>query len=91
MPKKSRKPVPQVGDQWEVRVPFERKKVKIVGSLAFVLIKGKNVRYVWWKRRPKGRYSGMSLLGLMTYGKRLSTEEERNRKIEERLGPLKLK
>jgi len=87
-----KQPRPQVGDEWEVRIPFERKKVKIVGAVTTIMSMrlGRRIPYVQWKRLPKGRYSGITLRGLLQYGKRLSTKAERDKKVEERLGKLRL-
>ncbi len=87
------KEYPNVGDEWEVCVPFSRRKVKIVGAITVIFSahQGKRIPYIRWKRLPKGRYSGITLKGLLSYGKRLSTQAERDAAIDKRLGKLDLK
>ncbi len=77
---------PNVGDEWELCVPFTRRIVKTVGQITTIRTRdGKLIPYVRWKRLPKGRYSGVTLEGLVSYGKRLSTKAERDAAIDKRL------
>lgn len=92
--------MPQVGDDWEIRVPGKSKKVKTVGSVElrhFSKWNGDSLKwehyskpYVWWERRNKGRYTGLTVETLLKYGKRLSTKAERDAAFEARFAKRKL-
>lgn len=81
---------PNLGDEWELRVPFTKPIVKVVGQIrtTYSNLKGHQVPYVAWKRLPKGRYSGVTVEGLVKYGKRLSTKAERDAAIDKRVEKL---
>lgn len=83
------KPLPQVGDYWEFKLPGKRKRVKEVGRIDerdFIVERGtypdwkdklERLPYVWWKRENKGRYTGITVRRLMEFGQRISTKAER--------------
>ncbi len=78
---------PQVGDEWEFKLPGKPRRVKVVGSVDER--HGKRVDgttgpypYVSWERLPKGRYTGLSVWLLMQYGRRISTKVERDTHLE---------
>jgi hypothetical protein len=87
-PKKVWNVKPQVGDEWEVRVPGKRRKVKIIGDIYKRWIglfpNQKRVLYAAWRRANKGRYTGISVASLKRFGKRLSTAAERTAAQEKR-------
>lgn len=86
-------PKPRPGDLWEVLRPGKRKLTKEVGDVRMVwaMVKTnagpylrKRVLFVYWKRLPKGRYTGMSVNFLMARGRRLTTKAQRDRAQERR-------
>lgn len=81
----ARHPYPQVGDEWEFKLPhMKAKRVKTVGSIVkkdFVVEHGiETLPYVHWQRQNKGRYTGISVRRLMDFGHRVSTKAEREAK-----------
>jgi hypothetical protein len=82
--------IPRVGDYWEFKCPGKSKKVKEIGDIRFRWFEGKwdaSIReftpnhhriFIWWDRRPKGRYSGIRPKVLLKYGRRISTKAERD-------------
>ena len=85
--------VPQVGDEWEFRLPhMKAKRVKIVGSISereFIIERATNypwkhktamLPYINWARQNKGRYTGVTVRRLMEFGRRVSTQAEREAK-----------
>lgn len=91
---------PMIGDEWEFKLPGKSKKRKIVGSIGIEWHQGewnpetcrhsqsKHPR-VNWRRRNKGRYTSIRVKWLLKYGRRISTEAERNAKFDERMAALK--
>lgn len=91
--------VPRVGDEWEFQLPGKSKRRKIVASISHEWHRGKwcfeACRHsetmhprVNWKRQSKGRYTSLRVKWLLKYGRRLSTEAERNAKINARMAAL---
>lgn len=77
---------PKVGDIWEVRRPNRRMIRKEIGSFGKIWIgdyeSGRKVPWIYWRREPKGRYSGITVSRLLEFGKLISTKAERDAKIE---------
>lgn len=78
---------PQIGDEWEVKLPNKTKKiVKIIGRTyrrygTSTDDRGRTRTRRWWvewKRLPKGRYSGISVRNLLRHGKLLITKLDRD-------------
>lgn len=69
-------PYPKAGDAWEVRIPGRPLKTKIVGHVGYFGALG--CQYVSWRRRNKGRYTGITVKALRKWGRRVSTEKERD-------------
>jgi len=83
-------PYPQVGDEWEFKLPYMKaKRKKVVGEIGtreFIVERGTYPKwkdktevlpYVHWERQPKGRYTGITVRRLMEFGRRISTKAER--------------
>jgi hypothetical protein len=82
---------PRPGDTWEIKIPNRPKKVKRIGKINRIWIRSKdgrgefgNVRriYIHWYRLPKGRYSGITLKGLLKYGRLIQSNADRMAKDE---------
>ena len=90
---------PRAGDEWEFQLPGRSKKRKIVGyvshewhqgawdSAACRFAQSKHPR-VNWRRRNKGRYTSIRVKFLLKYGRRLTTESEREAKFTAREAAL---
>lgn len=79
---------PQVGDDWEFKLPGKPKRVKTGGRISqktFLKEAGSSEQielpYVNWKREPKGRYTGITVRRLMEFGHRVSTKAERDARL----------
>jgi len=97
-------PYPQVGDDWEFKLPhMKAKRVKTVGSISereFIVERAtawpwKNktamLPYVSWERQPKGRYTGITVSRLMEFGRRVSTKAERDAHLQSLIAKAKAK
>jgi len=77
---------PRPGDTWEIRRPNRPKIVKRIGKISRIWIRSKDGRgefgsvrriYIQWYRLPKGRYSGITLKGLLKYGRLIQSNADR--------------
>lgn len=85
--------IPRVGDIWEFQIPGKRKKRKQIGAIIRTRVWGPNGTqplrvYIQWARLPKGRYSGIRPKTLLKYGRRVSTQTERDKKLAARFALL---
>ncbi|PSR26830.1 MAG: hypothetical protein C7B46_19745 [Sulfobacillus benefaciens] len=74
--------IPRRGDIWEYQLPGKRKKRKEIGAITrrrrYFSEHCQPLRvFIAWKRLPKGRYSGIWPKALLQYGRRISTQAER--------------
>jgi len=74
---------PKPGDLCEIRVPGRYRKVKEIDRIIPAVTRSgfdaPTAPWVWWKRQPKGRYSGMWLSRLKECGRLISTQAQRDR------------
>ncbi|PSR24728.1 MAG: hypothetical protein C7B46_20920 [Sulfobacillus benefaciens] len=86
--------IPRRGDIWEYQLPGQRKKRKEIGTITrqrrYLSAHSQPLRvFIAWKRRPKGRYSGIWPKALLRYGRRVSTRAEREAAFAARIAERK--
>ena len=86
--------IPRRGDIWEYQLPGKRKKRKEIGTIIrrrrYLSEHCQPLRvFIAWKRLPKGRYSGIWPKALLQYGRRISTQAEREVAFADRIAERK--
>ena len=84
--------IPRVGDEWDFTIPGKSRKRKIIGWISYEWHQGKwesearrftqsKHPRVNWRRLNKGRYTSIRVKWLLKYGRRVSTEADRDARL----------